>query len=73
MYLECEIRDKPNNRLNIGFIGIGMQNRGHIVARCWEEMMPACLLFVMSIATSHNARETVVNRYKERSAKRSEM
>ena len=62
----AKAEEKPNNRLNIGFIGIGMQNRGHLGSVANRD--DARVIAVCDVDTDrlNYAKGVVDNRYKER-------
>ncbi len=62
----AKAENKPNNRINIGFIGIGMQNRGHLGSVANRE--DARILAVCDVDADRlaHSKATVDNRYKER-------
>ncbi|MBO6004865.1 MAG: Gfo/Idh/MocA family oxidoreductase, partial [Verrucomicrobia bacterium] len=62
----AKAEEKPNNRLNIGFIGIGMQNRGHLGSVANRN--DARVIAVCDVDTDrlNYAKGVVDNRYKER-------
>lgn len=62
----AKAEEKPNNRLNVGFIGIGMQNRGHLSS--FANRADARVLAVCDVDTDrlNNAKATVDDRYKKR-------
>jgi len=58
--------EKPNNRINVGFVGIGMQNRGHLESFAGRE--DARVLGVCDVDATRlaDAKARVDNRYKQR-------